>query len=316
MFPAFLIRTAIDWVRQNESYLGLSPKERCEQAVKTCHNLWEEEFGLVDKHLVEPSVISAYWAEVFHSSESPDGEDEWKEGILKRSSQYDSFVEWQEWFKQNNSSVYKDDLIWNGLIASAWAHTHQYDVMLVADSWEFVPATSYLPINEIWRFEPHMAAVTELMYEIWQEEKQAYAEIGFEIGEAKFDYLGKFECLGFDTKKYFAIWPAKAKRDKEIVAIGEIVADIIFPTSDDWYRALDNVIFAHDSLDVTSLLTRAQYVFGSKRRLMELTAESGIEQAIRQAKAEGWLVTSEEENASSILSEDLGIDSADIAAKV
>ena len=57
-----------------------------------------------------------------------------------------------------------------------------------------------------------------------------------------------------------------------------------------WFRRPDSVIFAHDHLDVTSLLNRANYVLGSKLRLYELAAEIGMEKARQQVLAEGWLL--------------------------
>jgi hypothetical protein len=62
------------------------------------------------------------------------------------------------------------------------------------------------------------------------------------------------------------------------------------PAGDDWYRHPDNIIFAHNCLDVTALINRAQYVFGSRRRLLELTIDNEPDKAREQASAEGWLV--------------------------
>ncbi|MBK7837144.1 MAG: hypothetical protein IPJ49_05545 [Candidatus Obscuribacter sp.] len=59
---------------------------------------------------------------------------------------------------------------------------------------------------------------------------------------------------------------------------------------DSWYRRPDSVIFAHDHVDITSLLNRATYVFGSKRRLFELALDDEMPKAKLQAQAEGWLV--------------------------
>ncbi len=68
------------------------------------------------------------------------------------------------------------------------------------------------------------------------------------------------------------------------------MADIVAPVGDNWYRRPDSVIFAHDHIDVTSLINRATYVFGSKRRVFELALEDDFDKARLQAQAEGWLV--------------------------
>ncbi|MGH9552449.1 MAG: hypothetical protein ACRD3W_23890, partial [Terriglobales bacterium] len=81
-----------------------------------------------------------------------------------------------------------------------------------------------------------------------------------------------------------------AKREREELEVGDMVSDIVVPPGDSWYRHLDNVIFAHDYVDVTALINRAQYIFGSRRRLMELTVDNGPAKAKMQASAEGWLV--------------------------
>jgi hypothetical protein len=75
-----------------------------------------------------------------------------------------------------------------------------------------------------------------------------------------------------------------------VLDLGAMVADLIAPVGDAWYRRPDSVIFAHDHLDVTALLNRASYVFGSRRRLYELAAEDGMTKARTQAQAEGWMV--------------------------
>jgi hypothetical protein len=98
------------------------------------------------------------------------------------------------------------------------------------------------------------------------------------------------ESLGFDTKKYFISWPPRAKREREELELGEMVADIVVPPGDSWYRHLDNVIFAHDYVDITALINRAHYIFGSRRRVLELTVDNGFAKAKMQASAEGWLV--------------------------
>jgi len=69
-----------------------------------------------------------------------------------------------------------------------------------------------------------------------------------------------------------------------------MISDIIVPPGETWYRHPDNVIFAHDYVDVTALLNRAHYIFGSRRRVFELTIDQGAAKAKEQASAEGWLV--------------------------
>jgi hypothetical protein len=72
--------------------------------------------------------------------------------------------------------------------------------------------------------------------------------------------------------------------------IGALVSDIVTPVGDNWYRRPDSVIFAHDHVDVTSLINRAAYVFGSRRRVFELALDDDLQKARLQAQAEGWLV--------------------------
>lgn len=290
MIPAYLIRVGIDWVRHADEFQDSNPYTRCEETLKVCQQLWEEQVGDVDMAILEPAAVIAYWAEFFHALDPLADENEWREGLLKRSSQYDSFDEWQDWFKQQYAAVYKDDIIWMGVLTTAWAHTHQYEVFYSDDSWEFRPATSYLPTQELWRLEPHIDMIAEVMNEVWLEEIKAYEDLGFVIEESRINYLGKVECLGFDTKKITAMWPPRAKRDREVIEVGEMVADVIVPPGADWYRSRDNVIFAHDYVDATALINRAKYVFESRRRLLELMVDSDENQARIQATAEGWLV--------------------------
>jgi hypothetical protein len=73
-----------------------------------------------------------------------------------------------------------------------------------------------------------------------------------------------------------------------------MVADLIAPQGDEWYRRLDNVVFADDYFDATALINRANYVFASRRRLYELGVDKSKDEAILQATAEGWLVPSPE----------------------
>lgn len=290
MYPAYLIRAGIDWVRHHDEFKGSNPYSRSIEAVNVCQALWQEQRGESDKHLVEPAAVAAYWAEFFHAEDPLPDESEWRDGLTKRSAQYPSFDEWQEWFKNHYAQVYEDGIYWMGVLTTAWAHTHQLEVVYSEDSWEFRAATPYLPTSEFWRFEPHMDTVAEILAEIWKEEAEGFRELGFEIAEQSIPFLGKAECLEFDTKRYTMSYPARAGRDKEIIELGEMVADIVLPSGDSWYRAMDNVIFAYDYLDATALIGRARYVYQSRRRIMELTIDTDPDQARRQANAEGWLV--------------------------
>jgi hypothetical protein len=255
--------------------------------------LWQREIGK-EASLLEPAIVSAFWEEFFHAEDPLPDEREWRDGLTKRSGQYDSFEQWQEWFKKSYARVYKENNIWTTVLMTSWAHTHQYDVRYTDDSWEFRPSRSYLPTSQLWRLEPHMVTVAELLRDLWQDEIRAYEKLGFSIDEQGSSFLGRAECLGFDTKRFYLTWPAKARRDKEDLNVGELIADMIVPPGDSWYRHLDNVIFAHDCIDITALINRAQYVFGSKRRLFELTVEAGFANAKLQASAEGWLVADSE----------------------
>ncbi len=297
MFPAYLIRASIDWVRHNEQFQDSNPYSRCQEVVKVCEQLWEQQIGKADLYLLEPASVAGYWAEFFHAEDPLLDEKEWKEGLIKRSGQYDSFDEWQEWFKRTYAQVYKDDNIWVGVLMSAWAHTHQYEVLYTEDSWEFRPSTSYLPTSEMWRIEPHMQTAGEVLQELWQDEVAAYKAIDFTIDEQSVSYLGKVECLGIDRKRFSIVYPPRANKERQLLDVGEMVADIVLPAGDDWYRHLDNIIFADDVIDITALVNRAQYVFGSKRRLLELSVDQGYDQAKIQVAAEGWLAF-EAENAS------------------
>jgi hypothetical protein len=290
MIPAFLIRAGIDWVRHNPEFKDSNPYSRCEESIKTCQALWENQLGKSDLVLLEPAIVSAYWEEFFHAEDPLADEKEWREGLTKRSGQYDSFEEWQDWFKKSYAKVYKDNNIWMSVLMTAWAHTHQYEVRYTEDSWEFRPSRSYLPTSQFWRLEPHMVTVADLLKDVWQEELGQYAKAGFEVQEQPSAFLGRLECLGFDTKKYYLTWPPRAHRDKEELNVGEMVADMVVPVGDSWYRHPDNIIFAHECIDVTALLNRAKYMFSSRRRLYELTVDAGFNNAKMQASAEGWLV--------------------------
>jgi hypothetical protein len=290
MFPAFLIRAGIDWVRHNDEFKDSNPYSRCEESIKACQAMWEQQMGKSDSVLLEPAIVSAYWEEFFHAEDPMADEREWRDALTKRSGQYDSFEEWQDWFKKAYIKVYKDNNIWMSVLMTAWAHTHQYEVRYTEDSWEFRPSRSYLPSSQLWRLQPHMVTVAEILRDIWRDEIRAYEGAGFSVIEQTSAFLGRMECLGFDTKKYYLTWPPRAKRDREESSLGELVADIVVPPGEKWYRHLDNVIFAHDCIDVTALINRAQYIFGSRRRLYELTVDGGFNNAKLQASAEGWMV--------------------------
>ncbi|HNB24157.1 MAG TPA: hypothetical protein PKZ32_17190, partial [Candidatus Melainabacteria bacterium] len=191
----------------------------------------------------------------------------------------------------------RDNAIWLSVLMTSWAYTHQFDVIYGEESWEFVPSLSYMPTTEMWRLEPHMITLQEVLREFWHEELRAYEEAGFTVEERTSPHLGRVECLGFDTKLYTLNFPPRANRPQASLEVGDLIADIIVPPGDDWYRRLDNIIFAHDCLDVTALISRAQYMFGSRRRLLELSIDNDNEKARMQASAEGWLVppTGEEE---------------------
>lgn len=290
MIPAFIIRAGIDWLRHNDAYKNSNPYSRCEESIKVCKALWEKHIGSADIPLLEPAIVTTYWEEFFHVEDPLADEKDWREGLSKRSGQYDSFEDWQEHFKKKYAKVYRDSNIWMSVLMTAWAHTHQYEVRYTEDAWEFRASRSYLPTSQMWRLEPHFDTVADVLKEVWHEELRAYEEAGFAVEEQSNYFLGRVECLGFDTKRYFLSWPARAKREREEIEVGEMAADIVVPPGDSWYRHLDNIIFAEDCVDVTALVNRAQYIFGSRRRLLELTVDNSVTQAKLQASAEGWLV--------------------------
>jgi hypothetical protein len=263
VLPAFLIRADIDWVRHNEMLKTSNPYSRCQEAIKTCDKMWQEQLGYTDNSMIEPAVANAYWEEFFHADDPLPDEKDWREGLTKRSSQYDSFPDWQAWFKQSYAKVYEDNNIWTSVLMTAWANTHQYDVRFQNGVWDFLPNRSYLPTQQMWRLEPHLSTVASVLKEIWLEEVQSYSQSGFTIRDAVAPSLGRVECLGFDTSTHIAHWPAQAKREPVELPVGEMVADIVLPTGDNWYRQLDNVIFAQDSIDITALVNRAHYIFAS-----------------------------------------------------
>ena len=291
MLPAFLIRAAIDYVRHHDDFKNSNPYTRCDESLKVTRQLWKEKIGRVDHSLLEVAAVTAYWEEFFHAEDPLADEREWREGLAKRSSNYESFEEWQEWFKKSYAQVYQENNIWTSVLMTAWAHTHQYQLMYNQEAWAFRPSRSYLPTNHMWRLEPHVDTVSQVLRDCWREEFSRYEDCGFAVEEESLHYLGRIECLGFDTHRYLLHWPVKANRRAEELDVGEMVADIVVPESGSWYRQLDNVIFAHEHVDVTALVNRASYIFGSKRRILELTVESGSQKARLQAQAEGWRVS-------------------------
>lgn len=290
MHPAFLIRAGVDWTRHRPDLKDSNPYSRCEETLTSVQDLWHQEIGRQEPVLLESAAVNAYWSEFFHAEDPLPDEREWREGLNKRSSQYDNFEEWQEWFKKSYAKVYRENAIWMSVLMTSWAHTHQFDVIYGEESWEFVPSRSYLPTSKMWRLEPHMTTVMEVMRDFWHEELRAYEDMGFTISERSTTYLGRVECLGFDTKICSLIWPPRVAREPEIIEVGDMVADILVPPGDDWYRHPDNIIFAHECVDITALLNRIQYIFRSRRRLLELSIDNDPQQARIQASAEGWKV--------------------------
>jgi len=290
MLPAYLVRVGIDWVRHNPELSTSNPYSRCEQTVKICEKLWEENIGKPNLEHLEVGVVTAYWEEFFHAEDPLPDEKDWRDGLSKRSGQYDGFEAWQDWFKTNYAKVYSENNIWTSLLMTAWASTHQYQLSYGMESWDFKPSRSYLSSAEMWRLKPHLDTVTEVMRECWMEEAKRWDEAGFLLEDESSDHLGRVECLGFDNKRYLITWPARANRDREELDVGGMVADLIAPVGDNWYRRLDNVIFAHEHVDITALINRIAYVFGSKRRLFELACDDGMDKAKLQAQAEGWMV--------------------------
>jgi hypothetical protein len=298
MLPAFLLRAGIDWVRHDDALKDSNPYSRCHEAVKTFTTLWREQFGQCDETLLELAAVTSYWNEFFHAEDPLPDEKEWREGLVKRSSRFDSFEDWQTSFKTEYGKLYKDNNIWNCILLTAWAHTHQYDVRYGDDTWKFSPSRSYLPTSQMWRLEPHMGAVADILKELWLEEVRAYDAAQFVVSEIPVPFLGRLECLGFDTKEYSVTWPSRSEKHNELLEVGEMVANIVLPQGDNWYRKLDSVIFANDCVDITALVNRTRYVFGSRRRLLELSTGKAANEARMQAQAEGWLVDEQEEKES------------------
>ncbi len=293
MIPALLIRKSIDWVRHNKQFENSNPYSRCEEVVKTCQKLWDELIGISDNSLIELAAITAYWLEFFHTEDPSNDEMQWSDGLKKRASQYDSFEDWQKWFVQSYAKVYKENNIWSGILMTSWAYTHQYELVYTNESWTFSESQSYLPTSEMWRLEPHINLVKDLIKKIWLAEIDLYESQGFIIEEISNLYLGKIEGLGFDNKTIFLSYPPGSNRPKQEIELAKIIADLISPIADDGYRRLDNIIFADDHLDLTSFLAKAKYVLESNRRYHELLFESNEEKALMQLSVEGWLVNEE-----------------------
>ncbi len=148
MHPAFLIRAGIDWVRHRPDLKESNPYSRCEETLKAVQMLWQQQVGRTEPLLLEQAIVTAYWAEFFHAEDSTPDEREWRDGLNKRSGQYDSFDDWQDWFKKSYAKVYRDNAIWLSVLMTSWAYTHQFDVIYGEESWEFVPSLSYLPTTE------------------------------------------------------------------------------------------------------------------------------------------------------------------------
>lgn len=297
MLPAFLIRASVDYVRHSDGLKDSNPYSRCEEVLTVANKLWLEKIGRADKSVLEVAAVTAYWEEFFHAEDPLHDEREWREGLAKRSSNYDSFEEWQEWFKKSYAQVYQDNNIWTSVLMTSWAHTHQYQLMYNDKEWDFRPSKSYLPTSQMWRLETHINTVSQVLADCWREELRAYNDAGFKIEEESMHYLGRIECLGFDQRRYLLHWPVRADNEPEYLDVGEMVADIVVPVGDSWYRTPDNIIFAHEHVDVTALINRAKYIFGSKRRILELRTTGDSQAARLQASAEGWLVSENEEEA-------------------
>ncbi len=290
MLPAYLIRAAVDYTRHADAMKDSNPYSRCEEALKLVSKLWQENIGRLNASLVEVASVTAYWEEFFHAEDPLPDEKEWREGLAKRSGNYDSFEEWQEWFKKSYKSVYQENNVWTSVLMTAWASTHQYQLVYDESRWDFIESKSYLPTSQVWRLEPNVDTVGEVLKECWRQEVGKYEESGFHIVAEPVSYLGRVECLGFDQSVYRVNWPVQADREPEVLDLGTMIADIVVPVGDSWYRQPDNIIFAHDHVDVTALVNRAQYIFGSKRRVLELTVDYGPARARLRAGAEGWLV--------------------------
>lgn len=301
MLPAFLIRAAVDYVRHSDELKESNPYSRCEEMLKIVRRIFLEKIGRVDEAVLEVASSTAYWEEFFHAEDPLHDEREWREGLSKRSSTYDSFEEWQEWFKKSYAQVYQDNNIWTSVLMTSWAHTHQYQLMYNDREWDFRSSTSYLPTSHMWRLEPHIGTVSQVIADCWRDELRNYSDFGFKVEEESLHYLGRIECLGFDLHKYVLQWPVRANREPDSIDLGAMVANVVLPVGDSWYRHPDNVIFAHDHVDITALVNRAKYIFGSKRRVLELTVDSGPAAARLQAQAEGWMVDEEAEEQEDVL---------------
>lgn len=291
IIPAYLIRVGIDSVRYNSEFKDLDPCARCEVCIRTVSDLFAEQVGSgTDPSLLESAVVAAYFAEFFHAAQPADGEAQLKDELIKQSGQHNAFESWQEWFTNKFAGSYKDDNIWIGLMMTSYGYTHQYELAYTEDAWEFRQAKSYLRTEQLWRLESHIETTAAIIQQIWNEEVEAYRNSRFNIEEYSVPYLGKPECIGFDTRRYSMIWPPGTDKPNEDLDVGGLVADIILPTGDDLYRQLDPHIFAGEHLDVTSLSDRAHYFFKSRRRLYDLSVGNDAESARVLASAEGWMV--------------------------
>lgn len=290
MLPAFLIRAAVDYVRHADTMKDSNPYSRCEEALRVINKLWMENVGKANQSLVEVATVTAYWEEFFHAEDPLPDEKEWREGLAKRSGNYDSFSEWQDWFKQSYKQVYQENNIWTSVLMTSWASTHQYQLVYDDKRWDFNESKSYLPTSQLWRLEPFVETVTEVLKDCWSQELANFNEFGFTVETEPLSYLGRVESLGFDRQRVKVIWPVNSDRDAEVLDLAGMVADIVVPVGDSWYRIPDNVIFAHEHVDITALINRAKYIFGSKRRVLELMVDNAPSKARLRAQAEGWLV--------------------------
>jgi len=290
MLPTFLIRAAIDWIRHDSQFKDSNPYSRCEAALTLVRRLWHEEMGRLDSQSLEQTVLIAYWEEFFHAEDPMPDETEWRDGLKNHSSAHDSYEVWEKWFKENYAEVYKDNDIWKSVMMSGWANSHQCVVRYQAGHWRFLPSKSYLPAPAMWSLEPHIPVVKETIRRVLDEELRFYTASGFELKNDAGTIFGSLECLGFDSRIYTLYFPAHSKRDPVNLDCGNMVADIVAPIGNEWYRQLDHVIFAENFVDVTALTNRTRYVFASRRRMLELLIDHDWQNAYFQAAAEGWLV--------------------------
>ena len=249
MLPTFLIRATIDWIRHDSQFEDSNPYSRCVEALKMVNRLWQEEFGRLDNLTLEPAVLIAYWEEFLHAEDPLPDEVEWRDGLKKHSSPHDNYDNWEKWFKENYAAVYENNDIWKCVMMSAWAETHQFIVRYQAGNWRFLSSKSYLPTAAMWSLEPHIPVVRETLRRVLDEELKIYSSAGFEIKNEAGPIFGNLECVGFDSRIYSLYFPAHSQRDRVNLDYGTMVADIVAPIGNEWYRQLDHVIFAENFVD-------------------------------------------------------------------